>query len=756
MAKEESKLSLSAKAKKFGVSLKTLRKVYNRGMAAWNSGHRPGTTPQQWGHARVNSYLRKGKTYHTADKDLHEEALVRGTNCKNCIWWKEDTEQKVDKSELNENGGLKAPNEQYIKMSKHVDMVSLPGKATVSMKAFCDHDDVKNFVTERMCCAYWNGEGTKREFKGEADVLSEDIDTLFERMLFLDADPDQALAAAELEKAGESEEQIWKKKGAFKDPYTGKWTKEISDKEMDIPGFKSQMGIQSKKVPYAPAQTAIKHDKLFKNVPGVKSTQVSTQSITPVEKVFGNIPYSGIFRSGSSPSLRTLSVTKKGALDTTAHELQHNVDALQGNLKTPGYNAASFSQSKASNLMRHSVDPNEIRANATMSRRELDDKQRRERFPLKDYKLGGSIFGGKLGVPVSMVPKSLREMQLVGTDEYRQHAIAMTPGQDQEIKNAFPFDEYGNETVSDENTENDINESDGSFEFRNSESTGISFREIRRKIQEQQSEEEQAQELLAQLAAQEGEQEGEIEGEEQQGEDDGAEDGVDFTPNLKTKKVRNFGPNNYAASDMSGMPVLTTNVGMNEAIEYHMNNNISLVENIYRPGSEMFFAMILEAKRLYVEGNYTPKNEDEKDLLESDIGEVAEYEGQPVVLDFPVDDSLEECWKGYAQQGMKKKGNKMVPNCVPMNEEGDPTHGKGIGKPFRSRGGGAVYVRNGKGNIIKVNFSQSGMRKRFNEPGRVKSFIARHHCYSNKDRTSASYWACRWPRYFSDSGQQWW
>jgi hypothetical protein len=71
--KKESSLSLSAKAKKFGVSLGTLKKVYKRGVAAWNSGHRPGTTPQQWGHARVNSFLRKGKTYHTADKDLRED-----------------------------------------------------------------------------------------------------------------------------------------------------------------------------------------------------------------------------------------------------------------------------------------------------------------------------------------------------------------------------------------------------------------------------------------------------------------------------------------------------------------------------------------------------------------------------------------------------------------------------------------------------------------------------------------------------------
>jgi hypothetical protein len=71
---EAAESGLAAKAKKSGVSLSTLRKVYNRGMAAWNSGHRPGTTPQQWAMARVNSYIAKGKgTYGGADKDLHED-----------------------------------------------------------------------------------------------------------------------------------------------------------------------------------------------------------------------------------------------------------------------------------------------------------------------------------------------------------------------------------------------------------------------------------------------------------------------------------------------------------------------------------------------------------------------------------------------------------------------------------------------------------------------------------------------------------
>ena len=62
---------LKKKAAKSGISYGTLKKVYNRGMAAWRTGHRPGTTPQQWGMARVNSYIGKGKgTYYGADADL--------------------------------------------------------------------------------------------------------------------------------------------------------------------------------------------------------------------------------------------------------------------------------------------------------------------------------------------------------------------------------------------------------------------------------------------------------------------------------------------------------------------------------------------------------------------------------------------------------------------------------------------------------------------------------------------------------------
>jgi len=69
--------ALKKKADKSGMPLGILRKVFNRGVAAWRTGHRPGTTPTQWGLARVNSFVTKSSgTWGKADKDL--AAKVRG------------------------------------------------------------------------------------------------------------------------------------------------------------------------------------------------------------------------------------------------------------------------------------------------------------------------------------------------------------------------------------------------------------------------------------------------------------------------------------------------------------------------------------------------------------------------------------------------------------------------------------------------------------------------------------------------------
>jgi len=62
--------SLAEIAKATKIPLRTVKTVFNRGLAAWRTGHRPGASPQAWGYARVHSFATKGKTYFTADKDL--------------------------------------------------------------------------------------------------------------------------------------------------------------------------------------------------------------------------------------------------------------------------------------------------------------------------------------------------------------------------------------------------------------------------------------------------------------------------------------------------------------------------------------------------------------------------------------------------------------------------------------------------------------------------------------------------------------
>lgn len=66
--------ALEKKAKKSGIPYGILKKVYDRGMAAWKGGHRPGATPHQWAFARVNSFIVGGKTRKTADADLWKKA----------------------------------------------------------------------------------------------------------------------------------------------------------------------------------------------------------------------------------------------------------------------------------------------------------------------------------------------------------------------------------------------------------------------------------------------------------------------------------------------------------------------------------------------------------------------------------------------------------------------------------------------------------------------------------------------------------
>ena len=77
--------TLEDKARITGVPYEILKECYDRGMAAWRTGHRPGATQQQWGYARVASFLVCGKTHYGPDADLVRKAQ---SSPQARTWWK--------------------------------------------------------------------------------------------------------------------------------------------------------------------------------------------------------------------------------------------------------------------------------------------------------------------------------------------------------------------------------------------------------------------------------------------------------------------------------------------------------------------------------------------------------------------------------------------------------------------------------------------------------------------------------------------
>ena len=123
-------------------------------------------------------------------------------------------------------------------------------------------------------------------------------------------------------------------------------------------------------------------------------------------------------------------------------------------------------------------------------------------------------------------------------------------------------------------------------------------------------------------------------------------------------------------------------------------------------------------------------------------------------------EGLEEdgpCWDTHKQVGMKKKGGKMVPNCVPKNEDAElnewgevtekaeydgrpvdlnnPT--KGDVKKYK------VYVKNEKGNVVKVEFGDPNMEIKRDDPKNRANFRARHNCDNPGPKYKARYWSCK-------------
>jgi len=168
---------------------------------------------------------------------------------------------------------------------------------------------------------------------------------------------------------------------------------------------------------------------------------------------------------------------------------------------------------------------------------------------------------------------------------------------------------------------------------------------------------------------------------------------------------------------------LVKDVPISDRLKYHLDNKLTLEENIFRIYSEGYFKLINEVRSLY-ENDAIELNDDDVDIVESDLGFRAIYEGQEVFLDAPIE--LEE--DDYLNE---------------VKHRGRTVH---LNRPFRTPGGPkkfAVYVRGKSGNIKKVTFGDPKMRIRASSKARRKSFRARHKCSQKKDRTTAGYWSCR-------------
>ena len=265
---------------------------------------------------------------------------------------------------------------------------------------------------------------------------------------------------------------------------------------------------------------------------------------------------------------------------------------------------------------------------------------------------------------------------------------------------------------------------------------------------------------------------------------------------------------------------------VSENLQYHINENIPLMESVFRIGSNAHLSLIKEARKLYSRGVLDLCEEDEG-LMETHLGEFDLYENEIVPLDLPMlnerkysseeldrldiiahhdfdgkdfmdldDDEKEKVLAQKDKVGVREGIFHRKPSgydrlYTPQDETEDMrSSGAGIGVRLNEpwfkvreavqkallneakkkkkktkkdppigkpkRGGPKayyVYVRDPKTKKIKkVTFGSGGLRAKIRNPKARKAFAARHKCAQKTDRTKASYWSCRLPRYASQLG----
>ena len=174
---------------------------------------------------------------------------------------------------------------------------------------------------------------------------------------------------------------------------------------------------------------------------------------------------------------------------------------------------------------------------------------------------------------------------------------------------------------------------------------------------------------------------------------------------------------------------------LSDALKYHIDNGLTLTNNVFRVYSEGYFDLVNEVRELWKDGKID-LNEEDILMVESDLGIKVKIGKEYVYLDAPYisETETEEDILAEAKH-----------------------HGKNVnlGKPFRTPGGPkkfAVYVRKPGGGIKMVTFGDPKLSVKNANKGAAKSFRARHKCSQKKDRTTAGYWSCNVGRYAKQLG----
>jgi hypothetical protein len=242
------------------------------------------------------------------------------------------------------------------------------------------------------------------------------------------------------------------------------------------------------------------------------------------------------------------------------------------------------------------------------------------------------------------------------------------------------------------------------------------------------------------------------------------------------------------------------------SLQYHIDNGLTLHENVYRYNSEAFIQLFAEARDAWRDGYITLNEEDEKLLETTDIGEYGEYNGMKVPLDLPMvspkynalfeigcaidemienEETIDEALsiEEMIDYELVKELVESIGGTIDMdkfrkavqvhNETFDYSgfdllkasvdyipeaeyQGKKVQLNKPKRGGSKkfyVYVKNPKtGNVKKVSFGDTGLSVKLKQRGARASFAARHKCAQKKDKTKAGYWSCNIGRYWKSLG----